>query len=542
MGDPQSVSDGPGDSDAPGVHSAAATPPPVTSLLDLPTLVLEDIIRRALQHGAGEALSLSCRALSQTRLLHAPSFRIKLDNRQCDQLLTPRITAALRARKDKLTLILEEPAKSSGKGLLCQVLARLGCCPAVESCMLGNNEVIWSLRPLDCTPRLAQHLVDSFPSLTALSVHGYSVTCSGLASLLAHPQLCLQLQQLDLTRTTITQQPDQPGAVTLDDLFRGARLKRLSLDYSLMSMPSMKPLAQHLTQLRVGDISTSIYLLEPQDWLDDHLPQLLEPLTLLRTLQVPDAMVKGHQELDALLAATQLTSVKLKSVQGLTHAYSEPPCSWQRLELTGAIDVATAAYLPLHTLTQPLVLGCLHIHHSDSSLLLAAAAHNLTQGGKLPPRVKVLNLKLREQAMTLEQTAALLQPLHGCCWGKVIFDTLKDVSSEHVPAMAALCRGCTHLVFDEGSLAPSLGFWHQLVQLMPSVQHVACTSTEGPASAAMCECLHLMAEQPWARWLDIVIRLSRNASHSPLPECCQAINNTFSNPSKPGKFRACFEG
>ncbi|KAJ9507739.1 hypothetical protein QJQ45_019352, partial [Haematococcus lacustris] len=74
----------------------------------------------------------------------------------------------------------------------------------------------------------------------------------------------------------------------------------------------------------------------------------------------------------------------------------------------------------------------------------------------------VLYLKLREQVMTLEQTAALLQPLHGCCWGGISFNDLEDVSSEHVLAMAALCRGCTHLEFYKGSLAPSLEFWHQL--------------------------------------------------------------------------------
>ncbi|KAL6748582.1 hypothetical protein V8C86DRAFT_3032748 [Haematococcus lacustris] len=541
MSDQQTGSDALGDGDTP--EKQFATAPPVTSLLDLPTSVLDDITRRALQHSDGETLSLSCRALSETRLLHAPSFRVKLETQHCDQLLTPRVTAALRARTNNLTLILEQPAKSSRKGLLCQVLARLGCCPAVKSCMLGSTKVSWSLKPLDCTPRLAQHLMSSFPGLTALSLHGYSITCSGLASLLAHPSLCLQLQQLDLTRTTITQQPqqpDQPRATTLDNLFHGARLQQLSLDGNRKSsMPNLAPLAQHLTQLRVSDIGTAIYLLEPQVWLAERLPHLLQPLPLLRTLLLPDAMVKGHQELDALLA-TQLTSVQLKSVQGLTHAYPDAPCSWQRLELTGEIDIATAAYLPLHTLTQPLVLGCLDITPSDSSLLLAAAAQNLTQGGKLPPRVRVLNLRLWEEAMTLEQTATLLQPLHGCCWGKVRFDDFGDVSSEHVPAMAALCRGCTHLEFFEGSLAPSLEFWHQLVQLMPSVQHVAFEYSGGATSAIMCECLHLMAEQPWARWLDITIKPPPLALYHPLPAYCEAIINAFNNPSKPGRFRVCF--
>ncbi|GFH14140.1 hypothetical protein HaLaN_10137 [Haematococcus lacustris] len=71
-------------------------------------------------------------------------------------------------------------------------------------------------------------------------------------------------------------------------------------------------------------------------------------------------------------------------------------------------------------------------------------------------------------------------------------------------------------------MEPSLEFWHQLVQLMPAVQKVDFT--------AMHESLQLMAEQPWARWLDITIYCDFEASQPPassysgdeLPLCWQA--------------------
>ncbi|GFH23102.1 hypothetical protein HaLaN_20661 [Haematococcus lacustris] len=74
----------------------------------------------------------------------------------------------------------------------------------------------------------------------------------GLASLLAHPQL----QQLDLTGTTITQpkQPE-PGAITLVNLLHASKLKQLSLSTNMAEgenkpfLPNLQPLSQHLTQL-----------------------------------------------------------------------------------------------------------------------------------------------------------------------------------------------------------------------------------------------------------------------------------------------------
>ncbi|GFH15233.1 hypothetical protein HaLaN_11426 [Haematococcus lacustris] len=114
--------------------------------------------------------------------------------------------------------------------------------------------------------------------------------------------LSLQLQCLDLSGSTILRpgstilQPEQPGA----------------------------PLAQHLTQLCIGQAKApamvvlgqvpllQVLTLAGQSSLDclPQLLQLLPALPQLHTLQLPEAEIR-QQQLDALLAATQITSVQL---------------------------------------------------------------------------------------------------------------------------------------------------------------------------------------------------------------------------------------
>ncbi|KAJ9505357.1 hypothetical protein QJQ45_008946 [Haematococcus lacustris] len=242
-----------------GQASAASASPLATSLLDLPVALLQDIASVAVQLGAGDGLSRTCRAFSEANLRHAPAFRIQLDTLRCNQLLTPRVVAALQARTSKLTLTLQQTQPYDSSMYTKQLnyaLSKLGSCPAVHVYKLEWSRASCNDLPmlLDCTPGLAQCLVASFPGLTALSLDGYSVTCSGLASLLSHPQLALQLQQLDLTRTTISQpKRPEPGAVTLDTLFCGVRLKQLGAwKPSTAPLPNLQPLAQHLTQLSIG--------------------------------------------------------------------------------------------------------------------------------------------------------------------------------------------------------------------------------------------------------------------------------------------------
>ncbi|KAL6758413.1 hypothetical protein V8C86DRAFT_1497872 [Haematococcus lacustris] len=563
-----------------GASSAILGPVPGTSLATLPIDLRDNIARRAMQLDAGETLSVTCRAFSKTNLLHAPTLHIQLDSQGCDQFLTPRVVAALQARTCKLALTLEQQRAQSSREyirLLTEVLKKLsihGCgkkasCAAVDTCKLGTIQgpspiLRCSLR---CSPELAEQLMDSFPGLTSLALHGYSIPCSGLASMLSHPQLNLRLQQLDLSSTIITQpkQPE-PGAVTLANLFCASRLKQLSLLINNMAdglnkplLPNLQPVSQHLTQLCLMQGAGAFFTfdkytaaLQPLAQLQVltiprcnymcGLIELLQALPQLHTLQLPDATVYGQRELDTLLAATQLTSIQLMSVTRLTGARADVSCSWQQLEPRGYVDCSSAAHLPLHTLTQPLVLEEFQFGVNDLHLV-AAAVHNLTQTCKVPVKIKILRLDMfvmsdtpvmaAHQHVKLQQLVAELQALKHCIWGTVSVASM-DVGAADVATLAPLCQGRTHLDFSYGSLTPSLEFWRQLVQLMPTVTHLTFSYADGSASAAMCESLQLMTQQPWARWLDICI--SRPSSSYRLPACWRA-----SPLSQPGKLRVWFK-
>ncbi|KAJ9533511.1 hypothetical protein QJQ45_026593 [Haematococcus lacustris] len=590
---------------------AGEAPPPATRLLDLPPALLDDIACRVMQLGARSLLPLTCRAFSQAHLRHVPSLRIQLCRPRCDQQLTPRIIAALRARRSKLALTFEPQTQTQIEALV-YVLAHLGSCVAVDAIKLSC-----SLWPLDCTPELAQSLVDSFPSLTALGLQGFSVTCSDLASLLAHPLLALQLQQLDLTRTAI-QQPQQhgPGLVTLDNLFQGARLNQLSLyshniDEGEVLFPSLKPLAQHLTHLSLLDATPSSHtycfqtvsaqrlahlreLCVCSSGSLEGLPELLQALPQLHTLQLPGATVQD-QHLDTLLAATQITSVQFGIVHGLDVPRADAPCSWQQLQVTRTMDCISAACLPLHSLTQPLNVKCLCIGEDDvSGTDTAAAVHSLTQACQVPVTVGVLSVNvdvrpegdretgtplddpvlLQQQRSHLRHWVAQLYPLQhrgkdslhpdytrtlpsavvlaaaaagsqqhchpgaaaAWAWGMVEVSYLFAASAADITALAPLCQACTRLKFQGGSILATLEFWQQLVQLMPAVQQVTFWSVAGAATEAMCEALRLVDGQPWARWLDIKI----SGAGRPLPAFCLDMNKVFNNPSQPARIKVVF--
>ncbi|KAJ9513794.1 hypothetical protein QJQ45_020870 [Haematococcus lacustris] len=466
-------------------------------------------------------------------LEHAPALRIQADSQLCDQLLTPHVVAALQARTSKLALTLQQPeAQASGHyaEVLSCVLATLGSCAAVEACKLSGRAPRYSDAHVatgigcewdecHCTPGLALSLLDSFPGLTALTLHGFSVTCSGLASLLQQPQLALQLQQLDLSGTTILE-PEQPGpeAAALDNMFSGCRLKQLSLSTigSQLLLPDMEPLAQHLTQLTVvsGWYELDYYnaALCPLTALQclcvlkldslGSLTGLLQALPWLSTLHLPHTQVDDEQQLDALLAAPQLSSVQLESFTRLSSSRAAAPCSWQRLQLTGDMDCSVAAHLPLHSLTQPLVVGGLWVSSYTPSSHMSSATHNLKQACKVAVEIQWLKLELLGHNLTF-----LDGPHSLCCLGytHVLLSQVAGLSAADVLTLAWMSPLCTHLAFDSGRVQPSLEFWQQLVQLMPTLQQVSFRRTEGAASEAMCDSLQRMAEQPWARWLDIRI-------------------------------------
>ncbi|KAL6745567.1 hypothetical protein V8C86DRAFT_3035469 [Haematococcus lacustris] len=434
------------------------------------------------QLGAGETLSLTCPDFSKTNLMYAPALHIQLDSQRCEQMLTPRVVAALRARTCKLALTL----------------------------------------------------------------------------------LSLQLQQLDLSSTKIIQpkQPE-PGAATLANLFHASKLKQLRLLIQLEAgddkprLPNLQPLSQQLTQLcleqeRYMLLGNFIAALQPLAQLQvltiscvQHLwglPRLLQALPRLHTLHLPGATGRGQEDLETLLAATQLTSIKLRSLKDLGSSRADAPCSWQRLELTGWIDYATAAYLPLHSLTQPLVLCGLSVGmgddgDADPSLLMAAAVHNLTQACNVPVKIGDLQIVMSYSRATrqheeLQQLVVVVQALNHCSWAKVTV-LFMDVGAADVVTLAPLCQGCTHIEFSDCRVTPSLEFWRQLVQLMPTITNVVFEYAEGSTSSAMHQSLQLMADQPWARWLDICIE-KPSASYK-LPTCWQASPLT-----QPGKLRVWF--
>ncbi|KAL6752907.1 hypothetical protein V8C86DRAFT_3140452 [Haematococcus lacustris] len=496
-----------------GRASAASASPLATSLLDLPIALLQDIASVAVRLGAGDGLSRTCRAFSEANLRHAPAFRIQLDTLRCNQLLTPRVVEALQARTSKLTLTLQQTQLHGSRMYTQQLnyaLSKLGSCSAVDVCHLEWSRASCNDLPrlLDCTPGPAQCLVASFPSLTALSLDGYSVTCGGLASVLSHPELAPQLQQLDLTRTTISQpkQP-KPGAVTLDTLFCGIRLKQLGLVVAeYPSPPNLQPLAQHLTQLSIGwpqqplvSIAVELSHLNQLQVLTlpgvkslQDLPELLKALPRLHTLQLPAVSVWHQQPIDALLAATQLTSVQLGAIWQLTSSRVDAPCSWQQLEVVATLSCDVAAHLPLHSLTQPLTVGQLSVTiDAVSCPWVADGVHCLAYCCTVPVIIKHLDVVCTpsaqavpawayedtseyavQQRRDLQELVEFLQPLQRCRVEEVAFYFLMDISSPDVQVLAPMCQGRSRLVFMHGSVIPSLEFWRQLVLLMPSVtQH-----------------------------------------------------------------------
>ncbi|KAL6746394.1 hypothetical protein V8C86DRAFT_2944157 [Haematococcus lacustris] len=336
-------------------------------------------------------------------------------------------------------------------------------------------------------------------------------------------------------------------------------------------LPDLQPSAQHLTELSLQGIPIAKHLgmaalLRPLVQLQllavdmyDVQASLFESvraLPKLHTLQLPMSVVE-EDFIDQLLAITQITSLMLGSIADLDRSRADVPCSWQRLELT-RLSYATAKYLPLHSLTQPLILDVLDIEiNAAFSPEVEAANHNLAHPFKVPIVSKVLGLDARCYSMStvggtaavapamapqldrkLEQVVAMLQSLKGFATDMVSLQNWGSVSVSDITALAPVCQGCTRLDFSNVSSSPSLEFWRQLTQLMPTVQRVTFGSVEFSAMEAMCEPLQLMAEEPWARWLDIIIFCSLGDA---LPACCHAINRRFNDPHQPARFRVSFE-
>ncbi|KAJ9532573.1 hypothetical protein QJQ45_010686 [Haematococcus lacustris] len=332
--------------------------------------------------------------------------------------LAPFLTEVLRSRQQpKLHLTLQpvavptdamwdywraEPAAAvvaDAARLVAMMLKAVPLCGAVDSLTISwhyDLDFPWE-------PEFSAALAASFPSLTSLTLQKCSMSIGHLANAI-NPLLLPRLLHLDLEYASITHE-GQPGSSP----FIGSRLHTLSL-YGIFDvhqfLSGLLPLPATLTQLEVTDVTE-----EQWDWvrlaaavssltelqqlrLTDENKGLYEsgpgPMALLSALAhlpslhtlVMDDYVVGQEQLDALLALTQITRLEVYGFSGLTSSRASAACSWRQLK-AHTMDWVTAAYLPLHSLTHPLWLHRLVGDVKEPSIeVLAAAELNLCERNK----------------------------------------------------------------------------------------------------------------------------------------------------------------
>ncbi|KAJ9532591.1 hypothetical protein QJQ45_010673 [Haematococcus lacustris] len=331
----------------------------------------------------------------------APFLTEVLQNRQQPKLhLT--LQPAMRIREPTGEA---EPAAavSDISRLVAWTLGAVPLCVAVDSLTIGWHHSLY----LPWEHAFSAALAASFPSLTSLTFKDVSIgyLVYAIDTLLLLPQLL----HLDL-QNIITEDEGQLGDSWSP--FIGSRLQTLSLHACYTGygeselLLGLVPLPPTLTQLtvsssrmeqwdwvRVAAAVSDLTQLQQLRLIDEHrdwyvtgpgpMPLLsaLVHLPSLHTLEV-DEYVEGQEQLDALLALTQITSLKLLTVTGLTSSRASAACSWRQLEVH-TMDWDSAAYMPMHSLTHPLHLTQLVGDNEEPSIeVLAAAELNLFERNK----------------------------------------------------------------------------------------------------------------------------------------------------------------
>ncbi|KAL6757217.1 hypothetical protein V8C86DRAFT_1709189 [Haematococcus lacustris] len=247
----------------------------------------------------------------------------------------------------------------------------------------GNSRLQVFMTSKRLATALLQHtpsssgLAASYPSLTSLTLRSFQLSSTQLGRLLSHPALLPRLKHLDVCGTDILINV-QPSSSP----FTGSRLQQLRLGWGYWDFtPHLAPLAPHLTQLEVAsaEINDSGFVgslsrlavavgtltclqslkfdlddLEAGDWFLPLLVPVLASLPSLHTLLLLQDTVHGDQ-VDVLLAATQITHLQVYSISCLALSRVSAACSWRQLEVE-EMDWLSAAHLPLHSLTHPLQL------------------------------------------------------------------------------------------------------------------------------------------------------------------------------------------
>ncbi|KAJ9532909.1 hypothetical protein QJQ45_011003 [Haematococcus lacustris] len=326
--------------------------------------------------------------------------------------LAPFLTEVLQNRQQpKLHLTLQPASchtdavwETDAARLVAWMLGAVPLCGAVDSLTISwdrHSNLPWE-------PAFSAALASSFPSLTSLTLEQCIVSIDHLAKAISHPLLSPRLLHLDLKRVHITHE-GQYGRSP----FIGSRLQELFLhdvfDVHHHAEPEflygLLPLPPTLTQLEVkgsyGDhwdwvrvtaAVSSLTQLQQLRLFDDEIefngsrPDFmalllaLAHLPSLHTLQMSEDVV-GQEQLDALLALTQITHLSIMKFSGLTSSRASAACSWRQLEVNW-MDWDSAAYLPLHSLTHPLHLTLVEDIEKTSIEVLAAAELNMCERNK----------------------------------------------------------------------------------------------------------------------------------------------------------------
>ncbi|KAJ9533645.1 hypothetical protein QJQ45_026721 [Haematococcus lacustris] len=285
--------------------------------------------------------------------------------------------------------------------VLAITLGAVELCPAVTHLTVSYPEM--KLPLLNWKPVYSSGLAASYPSLTSLTLRSFQLSFTQLGRLLSHPALLPLLKHLDVCGTDIL-----INAQPVPSPFIGSRLQQLRLGWGYWDfMPHLAPLAPHLTQLEVAsaEINDSGFVgslsslavavgtltclqslkfdlddLEAGDWFLPVLVPALASLPSLHTLLLLQETVHGDQ-VDVLLAATQITHLQVYSIGCLVFSRVSAACSWRQLEVE-EMDWLSAAHLPLHSLTHPLQLALLGGVGPVGAEVLAAAELNLCERHK----------------------------------------------------------------------------------------------------------------------------------------------------------------
>ncbi|KAJ9505850.1 hypothetical protein QJQ45_010648 [Haematococcus lacustris] len=386
-----------------------------TQLLDLPEELLGALLRQLDDGNSRLQVFMTSKRLATALLQHTPSIQLTHPlavDLVCapgdERCIHPFLAQALLTRKAHLELTLQPEGKLPAQlrprrgGPLAVTLGAVELCPAVTHLIIsfpkGLPRPVYIWKPV-----YSSGLAASYPSLTSLTLRSFQLSSTQLGRLLSHPALLPRLKHLDVCGTDIMNKA-QPAPSP----FTGSRLQQLRLGWGYWDFtPHLAPLAPHLTQLEVGsaEINDSGFVgslsslavavcsltclqslkfdldgLEAGDWFLPPLVPVLASLPSLHTLLLLQDTVHGDQ-VDVLLAATQITHLHVYSIGCLVFSRVSAACSWRQLEVE-EMDWVSAAHLPLHSLTHPLQLAQLGGVGPVGAEVLAAAELNLCERNK----------------------------------------------------------------------------------------------------------------------------------------------------------------